>query len=234
MKVNIKNIEGGTYIKILDNIGKDYIETIEIKFNILQNQFKNKKILNKSDKIFYINYLFNIFNYLNYYKSPLKNSLSKNLITIIHHFEDIYYNNNFDYNKKIILKNTNINKLLKDALFYLLNQYKKTNNKSLSLEQIKQKLIDELNLIKDKSIFTKINTFSNPNSKKYEIKVFNLKKTIKLKSIKDIDINNPKLIKHINRYINYIIKLNKIYKEYIIELEEYYINIINELYNIKF
>lgn len=126
MKIEIP-ITGGNYTYILDNVSKDYIETIELKYNILQKYYKDNDKLNlpKNDQMFYINYLFNIFNYLDYCRCPLDSGLNKDLKLLVHHLEDCYYNNNFEYNKNLILKNTKLDILLKDSLLYLLKQFDK-------------------------------------------------------------------------------------------------------------
>lgn len=237
MEIDIP-IEGGNYTYIIDNVSKDYIETIELKYNILQKYFKNKNKskLNESDKLFYIKYLMTIFNYLDYCKCPLEKGVYKDLTLLVNHLEDCYYNNNFEYNKNQILKQTNLDNLLKDALLYLLKQFDKSCNKNLSLPVIKKKLINHLETVKDKKILTKILNYKTPSIDIIELekKINTLHKKHNIKYIKDISLNNSNIIKKLDKLINYVIELNNIYKNYIIELEKYNINIINEIYKLKF
>jgi len=236
MEIKIPIKGGGNYTYVLDNNGKNHIETIELKYNLLQKYYKgkDKSNLDEGDKLFYINYLFTIFDYLDYCKCPLEKGIYRDLKLLVNHLEDCYYNNNFDYNKKQLLKQINFDNLLKNALLYLLRQFDKKCNKNLSIKTIKIKLINYLDVIKDKKIISKITTFKYPNHKNYEKKINKLQNLNKIKYIKDISFTNNNIIIELDTLIEYLIQLNNIYKDYIIELEKYNINIINEIYKLKF
>lgn len=229
-------IKGGNYTYILDNVGKNHIETIELKYNILQKYYKNKdkKKLSEKEKMFYINYIFSIFDYLDYCKCPLEKGIYNDLKLLIHHLEDCYYNNNFKYNKDRLIKQTNMDIMVKDALLYLLRQFDNKYTNSLTFEKIKLKLIDHLDTIKEKKIVSKIINIKYPSDKETIKKINILYRNSDIKYIKDIDFHNPYIINKIDILIEFIIKLNNIYKDYIIKLEQYNANIINELYKLKF
>lgn len=230
-------ISGGNYTYIIDNIGKRHIETIELKYDILQKQYKNKNklLLNNRDKTFYINYLFTIFDYLTYCKCPMEKGIYTDLTTLIKHLEECYDNINFEYNKNQLIKQLKFDILLKNGLLHLLKQLDDTNkcNKNSSLLEIKVRLINHLKNIKNKEIKTDISGLLPPSYIIYEKKILKLHKKHKLKKIQNINLDNKDIIINLDKLIIYLIELNKIYKNYIIELEKYNIHIVNELYKLN-
>jgi len=241
MKIQIP-IKGGNYTYILDNLSQNYIETIELKYKILQNKFSNKDKYNltDNDKIFYINYLFSIFEYLNYCNCPFESGLNKDLKLLVHHLEDCYYNDNLEYNKIRILKQLNIENLLKDSLLFLLRQFNHSDllnteeyYKNLTISEIKVKLIYHLELIKDKEILSDISSYKYPGFDNYETEIKKIQEKYNINYIDNISINNTDIIVKLDILIKYLIDLNNIYKTYIIELEKYIANIINEFYKLK-
>lgn len=221
-------IKGGSYKYIIDNISKNYIEDIEIKYNILQDFYKNKdkKNLNEKDKKFYINYLFTIFDYLDYdFNKPDKFNINK----LIQHLEICYTTDDFEFNKQRLLKQLGFDKMVKDILIYLLNKLKINNVDNLSNKKLKTKLINKLNTIENQNINWNINIVYIDNIY-YKKQITNLKKNTKITLIDEIDDD---IILYLDKLIYYIINLNNIYKNYIINIEKNKLNIIKELYNIN-
>lgn len=220
-------IKGGNYKYIVDNFNKNCIETTELKYTILKNKFTDVGNLSKDEQTFYIEYLFNIFDYL-----PYTDNTEANLKILIHHLEDCYYNNNFEYNKNRLLEQSGIDNLTKNVLIHLLSQFDNKKYDDMEIEELKLKLVNKLDTMKNEEIVFNIHNYECPDYTKCENEINKLNKSTNLEYIEDIYVDTniiPKLIP----FIEYIIKLNNIYKNYLIDLEKYKINIISELYKIK-